>query len=418
MLEKNNLFSFATKETTQDSLISYLVQWFNSDDTLFKYISEEFLKIITPPKLMKKIGDFENVESITITRQCYDIDILLIFNMENKKQYFLIIEDKTSSNLTESQRETCIYYSKLVGLLNKSFECQYKDQENPIYNNFKLLGVDFTKNDFENKVFSVLVDINLKNKVSLFEEEQIKSLVSLNKRNVKKVDEIIIEKVKNEINGKFQKAKDSLNNKEKESIVEDNLKILGIKDLNRIVYLLGAFKGQSDIIREYHAHLKFYLENDNLLLSSKHNNISLIKEFGLKENETHFRTGYLCLNCFNEITNPRTSSVILLNNDNKEIKVQMINTYNGNEYQNEVDIEYWYESNVFDEIDKDMYIILFVKDYDAFRNDYCVFKGLYHYVGIDNKKGRIWKKIKTNDGIVLVDLKDIEKYIQAEELHL
>ena len=116
MLKKdNNLFKFATKETTQDSFFSWIINFYNvTDDKLYKNFSKEFLKTIMPKDLSDKVND---IKSIDITRQFCDIDILLTLNMKNNEQYYLIIENKTSSDLGPQQTKTIIYYTKLIHYL-------------------------------------------------------------------------------------------------------------------------------------------------------------------------------------------------------------------------------------------------------------------------------------------------------------
>ena len=71
---RNNLFKFATKETSQDSFFSWVINWFNYKDKLeYNNFSKEFLLNILPNGLLNKI---EDIDTIKIIRQFFDIDIL------------------------------------------------------------------------------------------------------------------------------------------------------------------------------------------------------------------------------------------------------------------------------------------------------------------------------------------------------
>ena len=54
---RNNLFKFATKETSQDSFFSWVINWFNYKDELeYNSFAKEFLITILPNGLISKIG--------------------------------------------------------------------------------------------------------------------------------------------------------------------------------------------------------------------------------------------------------------------------------------------------------------------------------------------------------------------------
>ena len=118
MKEENNLFKFATKETSQDSFFSWVINWFNYEDIEYHNFARDFLKEIAPSDLVNQI---DNISSIKIIRQIFNIDILLVLNMKDGKQNFLIIENKTISELGQQQLDTIIYYTKLVSELKN--EC-------------------------------------------------------------------------------------------------------------------------------------------------------------------------------------------------------------------------------------------------------------------------------------------------------
>ena len=107
MDEKNNLFKFLTKETAQDLFFSWAINWFNYEDIEYHNFARDFLKEIVPNGLVNQI---DNISSIKIIRQIFNIDILLVLNMKDGTQNFLIIENKTISKLGQ-QLDTIIYYT-------------------------------------------------------------------------------------------------------------------------------------------------------------------------------------------------------------------------------------------------------------------------------------------------------------------
>ena len=85
MLEKNNLFSFATSELSQDTFICWCLNWINyPNEELYPMAKNIFSNLLEEK-------DLEN-EKIEILRQYKKIDVLVILK-KSKKAY--IIEDKT-----------------------------------------------------------------------------------------------------------------------------------------------------------------------------------------------------------------------------------------------------------------------------------------------------------------------------------
>lgn len=85
MLEKNNLFSFATSELSQDAFICWCLNWINyPNETLYPMAKDIFSNLLEEK-------DLEN-EEIEIKRQYKKIDVLILLK-KSKKAY--IIEDKT-----------------------------------------------------------------------------------------------------------------------------------------------------------------------------------------------------------------------------------------------------------------------------------------------------------------------------------
>jgi len=85
MLEKNNLYSFATSELSQDAFICWCLNWINyPNEELYPMAKDIFSNLLEEK-------DLEN-EEIEIKRQVKKIDVLVLLK-KSKKAY--IIEDKT-----------------------------------------------------------------------------------------------------------------------------------------------------------------------------------------------------------------------------------------------------------------------------------------------------------------------------------
>ena len=95
---RNNLFSFATRELSQDAIICWCLNWFNAPSK--PALLEKAKKIIA------KLTNIEEIFSVDILRQFsrkvtvdgkrihVKIDILVVVNKNNA----VIIEEKTNSN--------------------------------------------------------------------------------------------------------------------------------------------------------------------------------------------------------------------------------------------------------------------------------------------------------------------------------
>lgn len=102
---RNNLFSFATSELSQDAFICWCLNWFNDPS---KPALQEMAK-----KIIAKLTNIEEIFSVEILRQFsrkvtvdgkrihVKIDILVVVN----KNIAVIIEDKTNSNEHDQQIE-------------------------------------------------------------------------------------------------------------------------------------------------------------------------------------------------------------------------------------------------------------------------------------------------------------------------
>ena len=83
---QNNLFSFATKELSQDAFLCWLANWYNYNSPL-KALSEKFLRLILAKNNMAEV----KISSVSVLRQYNHIDVLLVIN----EKIAIIVEDKT-----------------------------------------------------------------------------------------------------------------------------------------------------------------------------------------------------------------------------------------------------------------------------------------------------------------------------------
>ena len=401
---RNNLFKFATKETSQDSFFSWVINWFNYKDELeYNSFAKEFLITILPNGLISKIDD---INTIKIIRQFFDIDILLVLNMKDGKQYFLIIENKTISELGKQQINTIIYYTKLVYNLKNN-----KDK-------FSRFEINTNVDNIENKVFSVLIKTGIKYLDNYNDENNIKeSLIKLNKNS----DEYLY----------YNECKNYIENSKKD-FWNSHIKFINTPDkLECLVNVLDKYKYIDTLIEDYYNSLVFNLENDSIL-SSKENNVDfIIKNRFLEENKTHFRTNYLCLMCFNSLRKEKLKDIdtrrtnINLDNiditfdslsDRNIIKVLTLDFNNDNDFRNSFVLDdIWREKQEKESTDNIRYVYLFTKEIDYFNDTYYTFRGLFKFLKRVNDM-KYWKKCKVSEnGKISIKKDDVEKYIKIEE---
>ena len=85
---KNNLFTFATSELSQDAFICWCLNWINYPNEILYPMAKDIFS-----NLLKEEKNLENKE-IEIRKQYKKIDVLVILK-NSKKAY--IIEDKTNT---------------------------------------------------------------------------------------------------------------------------------------------------------------------------------------------------------------------------------------------------------------------------------------------------------------------------------
>ena len=397
--EKNNLFKFATKETSQDSFFSWIINWYNyKEESEYYNFSRDFLKTILPNGLVNQI---DNISNIKIIRQFFNIDILLVLNMKDGIQNFLIIENKTTSELGQKQLDTLLYYTKLVfELTNASDKSKFDKFE-----------IDTAIGNYEDKVYSVLIKTGIKYKNNPNDEEEIKD--SLSKLSTNKEEYKYYDMYKKYIENNWS----------------NHIKFINRPtQLEELVNVLCKYKHIDSLIEDYYNTLVFNLNNESLL-SNHENSIEFISNTGiLEEDKTHFRTNYMCFECFKNLTNidvknldNRVSTIKLdkleiSNLNGNSIIVDTLDFNNGNDFKNMfIQDDIWKEEQPKNQ-DNIKYIYLFTKEINFFSNNtYYTFRGLFRLLKrVDNIN--YWKKCKiSNDGKISIKEEDIKSYIIDEE---
>lgn len=136
MLEKNNLFSFATSELSQDAFICWCLNWINyPNEELYPMAKDIFSNLLEEK-------DLEN-EKVEILRQYKKIDVLVILK-KSKKAY--IIEDKTYTS----------EYSEQIKRYKETIKNDFKEEINDVKTVYFKTGFwfsdDYKTTSDENKV--------------------------------------------------------------------------------------------------------------------------------------------------------------------------------------------------------------------------------------------------------------------------
>jgi hypothetical protein len=136
MLEKNNLFSFATSELSQDAFICWCLNWINyPNEELYPMAKDIFSNLLEEK-------DLEN-EKIEILRQYKKIDVLVILK-KSKKAY--IIEDKT---YTSEHSEQIKRYKETI---KNDFKEEINDVKTVYFKTGFWFSDDYKTTTDENKV--------------------------------------------------------------------------------------------------------------------------------------------------------------------------------------------------------------------------------------------------------------------------
>jgi len=150
IMNKPNIFNYATSELSQDAIICYILEWAKSENkNLNNELHNLAIKFLDSlfDKFNKEIDKPLKYTKIEIKKQYENIDILCIIN----DTYSIIIEDKTNTKNHSNQLER--YYKQISKDFNstKILPIYFKtgDQsnyDNIIKNNYKIyLRQDFLK---------------------------------------------------------------------------------------------------------------------------------------------------------------------------------------------------------------------------------------------------------------------------------
>lgn len=174
IMEKPNLFSFATKELSQDAFICWLLAWadkaYENDDYELHSCSMKFVQAILS-KFDLKITPV--IETIQIKPQYKHIDILVLLNarLENLKpkeplpenSFAIIIEDKVGSSQHSDQLQRYAQTIKNLGFKDENILRLYlKTRDQIHYRKIQAEGYkEFTRKDF----LAVLKSFNGNNEI-------------------------------------------------------------------------------------------------------------------------------------------------------------------------------------------------------------------------------------------------------------
>lgn len=175
MLEKNNLFKFATKELSQDAFICWCINWINypnDNKKLYEMAQKIVLKLLDETEYTDKM-------KIKIVRQYENIDILLLFNELNK---IYIIEDKTTSFLKENKNEIqLIRYSEKIKnslkKINEKYGCNFKFKNIIIKKIFLKTGYWFNQDYKIQEEYKDVKTINRKQILEILKEYKNENII-------------------------------------------------------------------------------------------------------------------------------------------------------------------------------------------------------------------------------------------------
>ena len=103
---RNNLFTYATSELSQDAFICWCANWHNDDSKpKLRELSHRFISLLS---------DIKEISSVAVYRQFNKIDVLLVVNDTTA----IIVEDKTFTS--EHDNQISKYNQILHKLLGKS----------------------------------------------------------------------------------------------------------------------------------------------------------------------------------------------------------------------------------------------------------------------------------------------------------
>ena len=111
----NNIFDFATKELSQDAVISWILNWINYPESGFYKLGINMLKLLS-----KFNGELDSLDSmdteknkkVLIKQQVENADIVVVYKPKDGAKQILIIEDKVDTSEHDNQIEK---YKRKIG---------------------------------------------------------------------------------------------------------------------------------------------------------------------------------------------------------------------------------------------------------------------------------------------------------------
>ena len=94
---ENNIFSYATKELSQDAIIAYIVKCLDSSNELDRRIARQFINTF-----ICELRDNSSVELLKLELQSSRIDVYVELKIDRVK-YSVIVENKTKTFLHDDQ---------------------------------------------------------------------------------------------------------------------------------------------------------------------------------------------------------------------------------------------------------------------------------------------------------------------------
>lgn len=148
-----NLFTYATSELSQDAFICWLAKWAdpkyaNMDEALHK-AGQAFVVSMIRKDAYNNSFNKEEIKTINVVRQKYNIDVLIEINKSFKNQFAILIEDKTHTDHSKNP------LSEYVETINKQYEYEtsqitallFKTGHQSLYENTKSYRI-YDRHDF------------------------------------------------------------------------------------------------------------------------------------------------------------------------------------------------------------------------------------------------------------------------------
>ncbi len=98
-----NLFTYATKELSQDAFLCWTLEWINFRGHRMCEFARSLLNNFLAKSVYKDQINPLDIDTVEIKRQYKNIDVLVLVKLKNDKTLPIIIEDKTDTTLHDKQ---------------------------------------------------------------------------------------------------------------------------------------------------------------------------------------------------------------------------------------------------------------------------------------------------------------------------